>query len=161
MSVDLVDTLVILAHPMAGIAAAYFLYKQWSSIKSIRRKSNTAKMSNEQKDEIMSKHQNMGKKAPAIIASVIALAIAAEIYRGVMMDVPFSELVSLHGWLGVLLLIATISMSKSGKSMTDSSSEDYHKSPYRNMHSKIGDAMMWLLASIVFLGFLRLLKVLG
>ena len=61
MSVDLVDALVILAHPMAGIAAAYFLYKQWSSIKSIRRKSNITKMSNEQKDEIMSK-QIISKK---------------------------------------------------------------------------------------------------
>ena len=103
----------------------------------------------------------MGRKAPLLLASVVSLAIAAEIYRGTVMGVPFPELVSLHGWLGVLLLIATISMSKTGKSMTSSESKDYHKSPYRNMHSKIGDAMMWLLASIVFLGFLRLLQVLG
>jgi uncharacterized BrkB/YihY/UPF0761 family membrane protein len=77
------------------------------------------------------------------------------------MDVPFSELLSLHGWLGALLLIATISMSKTGRSMSSSKSEDYHKTHQRNVHSKIGDAMMWLLASIVFLGFLRLLTVLG
>ena len=161
MSVGLIDALVILAHPLAGMAAAYFLYNQWSAIKSIHRKSNTSTMSSEQKDEILNKHQIMGKKAPSIVASVIALAIAAEIYRGIVMDVPLSELVSLHGWLGALLLIATISMSKTGRSMTSSNSEDYHKAPQRNMHSKIGDAMMWLLASIVFLGFLRLLQVLG
>ncbi len=161
MGVGLIDALVILAHPLAGTAAAYFLYNQWSAIKSIRRKSNTSTMSPKQKDDILNKHQTMGKKAPLIVASVIALAIAAEIYRGIAMDVPLSELVSLHGWLGALLLIATISMSKTGRAMTSSKPEDYHKAPQRNMHSKIGDAMMWLLASIVFLGFLRLLKVLG
>ena len=161
MGVGLIDALVILAHPLAGMAAAYFLYKQWSAIKSIRRTSNTSTISAEQKDEILNKHQAMGRKAPSIVATVIVLAIAAEIYRGIVMDVPFSELVSLHGWLGVLLLIATISMSKTGRLMTSSKSEDYRKAPQRNMHSKIGDAMMWLLASIVFLGFLRLLKVLG
>ena len=161
MGVGLVDALVILAHPLAGMAAAYFLYKQWSAIKSIRRKSNTSTMSANQKDKIMHKHQAMGKKAPSIIAFVITLAIVAEIYRGIVMDVPFSELISLHGWLGALLLVATISMSKTGRSMTSSKSGDYHKAPQRNIHSKIGDAMMWLLASIVFLGFLRLLKVLG
>jgi len=161
MGVGLIDTLVILAHPLAGMAAAYFLYNQWSAIKSIHRKSNTSTMSSEQKDEILNKHQTMGKKAPSIVAFVIILAITAEIYRGIVMDVPLSELVSLHGWLGALLLIATISMSKTGRSMTSSNSEGYHKTPQRNMHSKIGGAMMWLLASIVFLGFLRLLEVLG
>ena len=161
MGVSLIDALVILAHPLAGMAAAYFLYKQWSAIKSIRRKSNTSTMSAKQKDEIMNKHQSMGRKAPSIVAFVITLAIVAEIYRGIVMDVPLSELVSLHGWLGALLLLATISMSKTGRSMSSSKSEDYHKTPQRNIHSKIGDAMMWLLASIVFLGFLRLLTVLG
>jgi hypothetical protein len=143
------------------MTAAYFLYKQWSTIKSIRRKSNTSTMSAKQKDKILNKHQTMGRKAPSIVAFVITLAIVAEIYRGIVMDVPFSELLSLHGWLGALLLIATISMSKTGRSMSSSKSEDYHKTPQRNIHSKIGDAMMWLLASIVFLGFLRLLTVLG
>ena len=161
MGVGLIDALVILAHPLAGMAAAYFLYNQWSTIKSIRRKSDTSTMSSEQKDEILNKHQTMGKKAPSIVAFVIILAITAEIYRGIVMDVPLSELVSLHGWLGALLLIATISMSKTGRSMTSSNSEGYQKAPQRNMHSKIGGAMMWLLASIVFLGFLRLLEVLG
>jgi hypothetical protein len=118
-------------------------------------------MSAKQKDKILNKHQTMGRKAPSIVAFVITLAIVAEIYRGIVMDVPFSELLSLHGWLGALLLIATISMSKTGRSMSSSKSEDYHKTPQRNIHSKIGDAMMWLLASIVFLGFLRLLTVLG
>ena len=161
MGVGLVDAMVLLAHPLAGIGAAYFLYRQWSGIKLIGRKSNPLTISSEQKDMILNKHQNMGRKAPLLLASVVSLAIAAEIYRGTVMGVPFPELVSLHGWLGVLLLIATISMSKTGKSMTSLESKDYHKSPYRNMHSKIGDAMMWLLASIVFLGFLRLLQVLG
>jgi hypothetical protein len=161
MAVGLIDALVILAHPLAGMTAAYFLYKQWSTIKSIRRKSNTSTMSAKQKDKILNKHQTMGRKAPSIVAFVITLAIVAEIYRGIVMDVPFSELLSLHGWLGALLLIATISMSKTGRSMSSSKSEDYHKTPQRNVHSKIGDAMMWLLASIVFLGFLRLLTVLG
>ena len=161
MAVGLIDALVILAHPLAGMTAAYFLYKQWSTIKSIRRKSNTSTMSAKQKDKILNKHQTMGRKAPSIVAFVITLAIVAEIYRGIVMDVPFSELLSLHGWLGALLLIATISMSKTGRSLSSSKSEDYHKTPQRNIHSKIGDAMMWLLASIVFLGFLRLLTVLG
>ena len=161
MAVGLIDALVILAHPLAGMTAAYFLYKQWSTIKSIRRKSNTSTMSAKQKDKILNKHQTMGRKAPSIVAFVITLAIVAEIYRGIVMDVPFSELLSLHGWLGALLLIATISMSKTGRSMSSSKSEDYHKTPQRNIHSKIGDAMIWLLASIVFLGFLRLLTVLG
>lgn len=161
MAVGLIDALVILAHPLAGMTAAYFLYKQWSTIKSIRRKSNTSTMSAKQNDKILNKHQTMGRKAPSIVAFVITLAIVAEIYRGIVMDVPFSELLSLHGWLGALLLIATISMSKTGRSMSSSKSEDYHKTPQRNIHSKIGDAMMWLLASIVFLGFLRLLTVLG
>ena len=161
MGVGLIDALVILAHPLAGMAAAYFLYNQWSAIKSIHRKSNTSTMSPEQKDEILNKHQTMGKKAPSIVAFVITLAITAEIYRGIVMDVPLSELVSLHGWLGALLLIATISMTKTGRSMTSSKPQDYHKAPQRNIHSKIGGAMMWLLTSIVFLGFLRLLEVLG
>tara|TARA_B100001113_G_scaffold240074_1_gene197418 strand:- start:20084 stop:20569 length:486 start_codon:yes stop_codon:yes gene_type:complete len=161
MDVSLIDALVILAHPLAGMAAAYFLYKQWSGIKSVRRKSNTFGMSPEQKEEIRNKHQIMGKKAPSIVAFVILLAIAAEIYRGIAMDVPFTELMSLHGLLGALLLVATISMSRTGRSMTSSKPQDYHKAPQRNIHSKIGGAMMWLLTSIVFLGFLRLLEVLG
>ena len=95
------------------------------------------------------------------MGATILLAVAVEAYRGMVLDVPLSGLISLHGWLGVILFLGAMGMRRTGSRISEEIQVGNYTGEQKRTHSKLGGAMMMLLVIIVFLGFLRLLQVLG
>ena len=86
--------------------------------------------------------------------------LCREAYRGMVLDA-LSELISLHGWLGIILFMGAIGMRRTGTRISKEIQVGKDVGEQKRTHSKLGGALMLLLVIIVFLGFLRLLQVLG
>ena len=157
MGLGPVDVIVLLSHPVVGTFAAYVLYRQWTSLRSLK---NTSRIS-ERMTEIKLNHQEQGERIGLLLGVTILLAIIVEGYRGWVLGVPLSGLISLHGWLGILLFCGAMVMRRTGRKIVNGYEEHKSTKQQKNTHSKFGGAMMWLLVMIVFLGFLRLLQVLS
>ena len=157
MALQMADVVIIMIHPILGTIAAYMIYKQWISLKSRKIQIQGQKS---RKETIMM-HQESGRKITRMVGIVILFAVLGDAYRRFRLDTPLSELMSLHGWLGLTLFGAIFVMGRIGERLSDAAlkKEDYLQDKKR--HSKIGGMMMILLGTIVFLGFLRLLDILG
>ena len=77
MGLGPVDVIVLLSHPVVGTFAAYVLYRQWTSLRSLK---NTSRIS-EGMTEIKLNHQEQGRES-APVGCTILLAIIVEGYRG-------------------------------------------------------------------------------
>ena len=157
MQLGAVDVIIIISHPILGSIVAYLLFKQWTSLKKIR----IGTIDSEHLTRIRHQHQNNGRLLGNLVGVTILLAIAVEAYRGIVLDVPLSGLISLHGWLGIILFIGAIGMRRTGSRISKEIKVGKDVGEQKRTHSKLGGAMMLLLVIIVFLGFLRLLQVLG
>lgn len=162
MFMDVVDATVILLHPILGFALAIWLYRQWKTMKVLKTKKGIlwSKIQNKKRTEIVNEHEQSGKKSLLFIFIVIFFAILADTYRHFILDAELTSLVSLHGWLGLILAIFIFMMYKSGSKMVKERNEGGSIKQTKGFHSRIGDFMVWLLVAVVFLGFLRLLDIL-
>jgi len=159
---DVVDAVVILLHPILGFSLAVWLYKQWNIMKALKTKKGIAwsKIQNKKRSEIVEDHEKSGRKSLFFICIVILFAIIGNLYRHFELDANLSSLVSLHGWLGLILAVIVYLMYKSGSKMVKEREEGENIKRTRGIHQRIGDFLVWLLVAVVFLGFLRLLEVL-
>ena len=157
MQLGVVDVIIIISHPILGSIVAYLLYKQWTSLK----KFTSSSFDSDHLIRIRLQHEKNGKLLGSLVGVTILLAIVAEAYRGIVLDVPLSGLISLHGWLGIILFLGAIGMRKTGTRISEENQVGKDTREQKRTHSKLGGAMMVLLVIIVFLGFLRLLQVLG
>ena len=119
-----------------------------------------SKIQNKKRSEIVEEHEKAGKKSLLFIFVVIFFAIVGDTYRHFKLDAELTSLVSLHGWLGLILAVFIFIMYKSGSKMVKERDEGVSIKQTKGFHSRIGDFLVWLLVSVVFLGFLRLLEIL-
>ena len=157
MQLGVVDVIVIISHPILGSIVAYLIYKQWTSLK----KSRSSSFDPDHLARIRLQHEKNGKLLGSLVGATILLAIAAEAYRGMVLDVPLSGLISLHGWLGIILFLGAMGMRRTGTRISEEIQVGKETGEQKRTQSKLGGAMMVLLVIIVFRGFLRLLQVLG
>tara|TARA_B100001250_G_scaffold389532_1_gene388716 strand:- start:4038 stop:4532 length:495 start_codon:yes stop_codon:yes gene_type:complete len=159
---DVVGAITILLHPILGFSLAIWLYKQWKIIKALRLKRGAvwAKIQNQDRAEVVKNHEKKGRQSLLFIIIVIAFAILANTYRYLELDTNLTSLISLHGWLGLILFIIVVQMYRTGTKMVTERERGDNIKQTRGVHQRAGDLLIWLLVAVVFLGFLRLLDVL-
>ena len=159
---DVVDAVVILLHPILGFLMAIWLYRQWKIMKALKTKKGMmwAKIQDRKRSDIIEKHEISGRRSLLFIFIVIIFAVIADAYRYYKLDADISSIVSLHGWLGLILAFFVYMMYKSGTKMAKQRDEKVNIGKTRGVHQRIGDFLVWLLVAVVFLGFLRLLDIL-
>jgi|GEM_PF-699914 len=159
---DVVGAIAIMLHPILGFSLAIWLYKQWSIIKALRLKRGAvwSKIQNQDRSEIVGIHERKGRKSLLFICIVIAFAILANSYRYFELKTNLTSLISLHGWLGLILFTIVFQMYRTGTRMVTERENGDNIKQTRGIHQRAGDLLIWLLAAVVFLGFLRLLDVL-
>ncbi len=159
---DAVDAVVILLHPILGFSLAIWLYRQWKTIKALKLKRGLiwSKIQHKERSEVVQSHEKSGKQSLLFICIVILLAVVADTYRHFEFGTNFSSLVSLHGWLGLILAFIVFYMYRTGTKMVSQRDEGENIKQTKGIHQRAGDFLIWLLIAVVFLGFLRLLDVL-
>ena len=159
---DVVDAVVILLHPILGFFLAIWLYRQWKTIKALKLKRGLiwSKIQHKERSEVIQSHEQSGRQSLLFIGIVILFAVIADTYRHFEFGTKISSLVSLHGWLGLILAIIVIYMYRTGTKMVSEREEGQNIKQTKGIHQRAGDFLIWLLVAVVFLGFLRLLDVL-
>ncbi len=159
---DVVGAIAIMLHPILGFSLAIWLYKQWKIIKALRLKRGAvwSKIQNQDRNVIVENHEKKGRQSLLFIMVVIAFAILANTYRYLEFDTNLTSLISLHGWLGLILFAIVIQMYRTGTRMVRERESGDNIKHTRGVHQRAGDLLIWLLIAVVFLGFLRLLDVL-
>tara|TARA_Y100000768_G_scaffold164886_1_gene123397 strand:+ start:3163 stop:3705 length:543 start_codon:yes stop_codon:yes gene_type:complete len=154
VSMEALATIVILLHPLAALAIIreFFRQRKW--------RQDRLNLSNDARNEAVSKHEKVGNKIFIYVILVICLAFVSkaiyfQINNGV---VTFSDLVPnhFHGWAGIIGLFLMIYLRKLG---IEAGKNRQNKKPYgkiSNLHGRISDVMMYLVVIHAFLGFLYL-----
>ena len=147
---DVVDAVIILLHPILGFSLAIWLYRQWKTMKVLKTKKGIlwSKIQNKKRSEIVEEHEKSGKKSLLFICVVIFFAVVADTYRHFKLGAELSSLVSLHGWLGLILAVFIFMMYKSGSKIVKERSEGVSIKQTKGFHSRIGDFLVWLLKEI-------------
>ena len=101
----MVDAVVILLHPILGFSMAIWLYRQWKIMKALKTKKGImwSKIQDKKRSEIVNEHEVSGRRSLLFISIVIFFAVVADAYRYFKLDADISSIVSLHGWLGLIL----------------------------------------------------------
>ncbi len=68
-------------------------------------------------------HEQSGRQSLLFIGIVILFAVIADTYRHFEFGTKFSSLVSLHGWLGLILVIIVFYMYRTGTKMVSEREE--------------------------------------
>ena len=159
---DVVDVVVILLHPILGFSLAIWLYRQWKTINALKLKRGLlwSKIQHKERSEVIQSHEQSGRQSLLFICIVILFAVIADTYRHFEFGTKFSSLVSLHGWLGLILAFIVYYMYKTGSKMVSQREGGENIKQTKGIHRRAGDFLIWLLVAVVFLGFLRLLDVL-
>ena len=159
---DVVDVVVILLHPILGFSMAIWLYRQWKIMKALKTKKGImwSKIQNKKRSEVVNEHEVSGRRSLLFISIVIFFAVVADAYRYFKLDADISSIVSLHGWLGLMLAFFVYLMYRSGTKIVKQREHKENIKQTRGIHQRIGDFLVWLLVAVVFLGFLRLLDIL-
>ena len=159
---DVVDAVVILLHPILGFSLAIWLYRQWKIINALKLKKGLiwSKIQHKERSEVIQSHEQSGRQSLLFICIVILFAVIADTYRHFQFGTNFSSLISLHGWLGLILAFIVYYMYKTGTKMVSQREGGENIKQTKGIHRRAGDFLIWLLVAVVFLGFLRLLDVL-
>ena len=158
---DVVDVVVIMLHPILGFSLAIWLFRQWKTMKALKTKKGLswARIQDKNRKEVIKNHEEAGKKSMLFISIVILFAVIADTYRHFELGANLSSLVSLHGWLGIMLAIIIFQMRKTGTRMVNERDAGINYQKTKGIHQRAGDLLIGLLIAVVFLGFLRLLDV--
>ena len=154
--VDPVRTAILLIHPLAALALIWFFLNQrrWRHQSTLLR--------GEERELALADHQASGDKAMAYIVAVIALAFAAHVARASLEGLnPTTYLVPghFHGWAGLLGLLLMTTLWMMGRKTRDLKSEGKPFARSKELHGRISDVMVMLVAIHAFLGFLYFLKI--
>ena len=154
--------MVILLHPILGFSLAIWLYRQWKIINALKLKKGLiwSKIQHKERSEVIQSHEQSGRQSLLFICIVILFAVIADTYRHFQFGTNFSSLISLHGWLGLILAFIVYYMYKTGTKMVSQREGGENIKQTKGIHRRAGDFLIWLLVAVVFLGFLRLLDVL-
>lgn len=158
---EAVDIVILLLHPLLATVFGFWLYRHWSTIKAIHLKRGRAwsRIRDRKREEIVAEHERQGRWALPAILGVILLAIFANTHRYVNLDADFSELFSLHGWLGITLAFLTFYMSRTGKHIVSQREERKSITKTKGIHRRAGSLLLGLLIAVMFLGFLRAIQI--
>lgn len=158
---EVVDLVILLLHPLIATVFGFWLYRHWSTIKAIHLKRGRAwsRIRDRKREDVVAEHERQGRWALPAIFGVILFAIFANIHRYVNLEADFSELFSLHGWLGLTLAFLTFYMTQTGKRMVSQREEKTPNTKTKGIHRRAGSLLLALLIAVMFLGFLRAIQI--
>ena len=154
--VDPVRTAVLLLHPLAALALI------WVFLKQRRWRHQSTLLKGEERESALADHQASGDKAMAYVVAVIALAFVAHIARASLEGLgPTTYLVPghFHGWAGLIGLLLMTTLWRMGRNTRDLKSEGASFARSKELHGRMSDVMVMLVAIHAFLGFLYFLKI--
>ena len=156
---EITQVLILLLHPIAALVVIREFARQrnWRKLSiSLKGSERAAELNN---------HEIQGERLFRWVLIVIALAFAAKVASAVISGEDFAAHLLMpghfHGWGGLLGLALMIYPWFSGRktSAKKRAGESFVKS--KELHGRLSDVMMGLIAIHAFLGFLYLLQLIG
>jgi len=157
--VEITQVLILLLHPIAALV----VIREFARQRDWRKLSISLKGSERVAE--LEKHEVQGERLFRWVLMVIAMAFVAKVASSLISGEEF-ELDLLmpghfHGWAGLLGLALMIYLWSLGRKTTAKKKAGDSFVKIKELHGRLSDVMMGLIAIHAFLGFLYLLQLIG
>jgi len=157
--VEITQVLILLLHPIAALV----VIREFARQRNWRKLSISLKGSERVAE--LEKHEVQGERLFRWVLMVIAMAFVAKVASSLISGEEF-ELDLLmpghfHGWAGLLGLALMIYLWSLGRKTTAKKKAGDSFVKIKELHGRLSDVMMGLIAIHAFLGFLYLLQLIG
>ncbi|MEE3303502.1 MAG: hypothetical protein VX191_01290 [Candidatus Thermoplasmatota archaeon] len=156
---EITQVLILLLHPIAALV----VIREFARQRNWRKLSTSLKGS--ERSTQLEKHEVQGERLFRWVFVVITLAFAAKVASALISGEEF-ELGLLmpghfHGWGGLLALALMTYLWSLGRKTSANKKARESFAKVKELHGRLSDVMMGLIAIHAFLGFLYLLQLIG
>ncbi len=156
---EITQVLILLLHPIAALV----VIREFARQRNWRKLSTTLKGSD--RAEKLENHESQGERLFRWVLFVVALAFAAKITSSLLSGEDFAlDLLMpghFHGWAGLLGIALMTYLWRLGRKTSAEKKEGKSFAKSKQLHGKLSDIMIGLIAIHAFLGFLYLLQLIG
>jgi len=157
--VEIIEALILLLHPIAAlvIIREFARQRNWRKLSVSLRGSERAKE--------LDNHELQGERLFRWVLIVVALAFVAKVASSLLSGEDFTlELLMpghFHGWAGLLGVALMTYLWNLGRKTSAEKKAGNSFVKLKQLHGKLSDVMIGLIAIHAFLGFLYLLQLIG
>ena len=156
---EITQVLILLLHPIAALVVIreFIRQRNWRKLSiSLKGSERAAELDN---------HEIQGERLFRWVLIVIALAFVAKVTSAIISGEDFAADVLMpghfHGWGGLLGLALMTYLWISGRKTSAKKRAGESFARIKELHGRLSDVMMGLIAIHAFLGFLYLLQLIG
>ena len=156
---EITQVLILLLHPIAALV----VIREFARQRNWRKLSTTLKGSERAAE--LENHETQGERLYRWVLLVVALAFAAKITSSLLSGEDFAlDLLMpghFHGWAGLLGIVLMTYLWRLGRKTSAEKKAGKSFAKSKQLHGKLSDIMIGLIAIHAFLGFLYLLQLIG
>jgi|TARA_B100000131_G_scaffold74271_1_gene70613 hypothetical protein len=157
--VEIIEALILLLHPIAALV----IIREFARQRNWRKLSVSLKGSERAKE--LDNHELQGERLFRWVLIVVALAFVAKVASSLLSGEDFTlELLMpghFHGWAGLLGVALMTYLWNLGRKTSAEKKAGNSFVKLKQLHGKLSDVMIGLIAIHAFLGFLYLLQLIG
>ncbi|MAK94866.1 MAG: hypothetical protein CL994_00755 [Euryarchaeota archaeon] len=156
---EIIEALILLLHPIAALV----IIREFARQRNWRKLSVSLKGSERAKE--LDNHELQGERLFRWVLIVVALAFVAKVASSLLSGEDFTlELLMpghFHGWAGLLGVALMTYLWNLGRKTSAEKKAGNSFVKLKQLHGKLSDVMIGLIAIHAFLGFLYLLQLIG